>query len=98
MNSQQKIDRLEDEIGILKLSQRCCEHKWSEPEYTPYQDTELYHTGRYETHGVHQHAIMDSRIINKDRWTRMCIKCGLAEHTENLKALAQPTKYEPEFN
>ena len=98
MNTQQKIVKLEQELKSLKDSQKYCAHKWDKTKYDPYFSSEMYATGQYEVNGIHQHPIMDSRLINKDRWTRICIKCGLAEHTEQTTEIKQPVKTEPKFS
>ncbi len=97
MTIQSEIEALELQLAALRAQQARCQHDWGPVAYTPYSGTESYHTGRYETHGVHFDPVMARREVMKPRWTRTCRKCGLPQHTERQREVAQPKQYEADF-
>jgi len=95
--SYEDIKRLEQQLREAKSNQdsleRNCNHQWSEVKSDPEKFREEYLTGEYETQGVHMWPKSSFRDSYKNRWSRICKKCGKIEYTYEQKAV----KYEPKF-
>jgi hypothetical protein len=97
MNYTQEIEKKRRELAELERKQAAlvsnCQHKWEPAFLNPEEYMREYLTGEYEVHGVDRWPKSAFIKDYKNRWTRTCSKCGLEQHTYNLK----PIQYEPEF-
>jgi hypothetical protein len=97
MDEIEEIKRLEYELQQKKAAlldkQTNCTHEWTEVKYDPEIVREEYCTGGYEGKGVDRWPRTAYRTIQKDRWSRTCLKCGKVEYAYEKK----PVKYEPYF-
>jgi len=89
MPEQDEINRLKQELykreQILLHKQQTCLHEWSEVQYDP-ESYQKAHFSHYEPTYTYSTAY-------KDRWSRVCKKCGKVEYSYEKK----PVKYEPFF-
>lgn len=98
MTTQDEINKLERQIADLKAQQARCHHEWGETKYTPYTGKqERILPGQYERHGVDVWPRSTFIDVEKPRWTRVCKKCGIAQHTEKQSDVPQPKKQVPDF-
>jgi hypothetical protein len=79
----------------LETLYRQCNHRWSEPIYTPIR-TEGYRTEGDPpgTMGIDWRGPMYVPPTTTDRWTRECTECGKQETTERKQ---EKKSYEPDF-
>ncbi len=98
MTLQDEINNLEHQLRDLKSQQARCAHEWGEPKYNPYMvKRERALHGQYTTHGIHQYPRTTFDNVEKPRWTRVCKKCGIVQHTENQRDIPQPKRQAPDF-
>ena len=82
----------EMKLATLRTEQRNCCHEWDEVIYDPERVDEPIRETRWQ--GVDCYpAMVGSRTISRDRWSRTCKKCGKVEYTKERVAV----KYEPKF-
>lgn len=83
----------ERKLQALRYEQSICDHNWGSVIYDPEEISEPVYETRWQ--GVDCYpALVGSRLIKKDRWSRTCKKCGKIEYTSEKVAV----KYEPKFN
>ncbi len=98
MTIQDEISKLERQLADLKAQQARCAHEWGDAKYNPYtgKQERILH-GQYETHGIHMYPRTTFDDVEKPRWTRVCKKCGLTQHTEKQSDIPQPKQKAPDF-
>ena len=89
------IEELRKQIAEEETKIKNCDHIFDNPFYNPYEVTEAYGS-KLVTHGSdHWYEPEDYRKVKKDRWTRICKKCGFNQHTEKQKPVIK--EYTPDF-
>lgn len=93
MNS--TIQKLKEQIEKEEFKMRNCSHNWKESFYNPETTKEM---SDYEFVGQGSdfwYKPTGWKNITKDRWTRICSKCGKEEHTYQQEAVIK--EYKPKF-
>lgn len=90
-----RIKTLQKEIEFETQRIKNCDHVFGTPFYNPYIEKEPY-----GFHVVGQGSDIWTeaegyRDVTKQRWTRICTKCGFEQHTTKQKAVV--IKEEPDF-
>ena len=94
MDSNQKIQDLQRQIGQEQENIRKCNHIFGQSFY----NAETYREPTYDmvAHGSDVgYEITGSTEKTKDRWTRKCTKCGTEQHAYTKKPVV--VGYEPDF-
>ena len=94
---QQKINSIKKELLNLQSKQEQCNHEYNESKYNPYYNKEMFFTDECEVGDVHHHPEILYRIIKKDRWTRVCSKCGFIDHTKSQRKVVVSKRFEPNW-
>lgn len=91
----QRIRDLQREIERERTTMAGCNHTFGKTNYNPYTVQEPYGS-RGVGQGSHFWTEPEGyRYITKDRWTRICEKCGYENHTMKQKDVV--LKQEPDF-
>lgn len=91
-----KIEELKRQIANEQSKINNCEHVFDDGFYNPYEVSESYGS-KLITHGSdYWYEPEGYRKVKKDRWTRVCKKCGFEQHTEKQKPIIK--EYKPDFD
>ncbi len=95
MNTQQQIDKLQQDLQRLQEIQHRCQHLWEDATYDPETVKEGY--GMHLVgHGSDPYPEYTGyRDVKKDRWSRKCSVCGKKEYTYTREAVV--SSYKPKF-
>lgn len=95
MNTQQEIEKLQNELKSLQAKQSNCKHEWNKPIYDPETVKEGY--GMHSVaHGSDIYPEYTGyHDVQKDRWSRECSICGKKEYSYKKEPVI--SGYEPKF-
>lgn len=91
----EKIRKLLQEVEAQKEIMDKCKHSFNYPFYNPENSMEAYGTKMVAMGSDVWWEPEGYRQVQKDRWTRVCSKCGFEQHTDKQKPII--TGQEPDF-
>lgn len=92
-----RISQLESQIEQVKREQATCQHVWGKPFSNPEKKKEEFCDGSIaSTQGIHLNYRRSFRDVEVPRWTRVCTKCELEQHSYEQQNVAVP-EMQPKF-
>lgn len=91
----ENIQRLQQQIQAEESKIRNCDHLFGDPFYNPETIKEPY---GFKTVAMGSDVWTEPegyRDVEKDRWTRVCSKCGYEQHTTEKEPIING--YQPKF-
>ena len=89
------IKKLQQQIEAEEEKVRRCKHEYGEPFSNPETVREPYGF-KTEGHGSDVHTVAEGyHDVEKQRWTRICKKCGNQDHTNKQEPVI--SSYRPSF-
>jgi hypothetical protein len=96
MNTQQQIEKLQNDLKQLQSNQANCNHDWKDAIYDPETVKEGYGSVQDGAGSDPHWSYAGYRDVQKDRWSRECKLCGKKEYTYTQAPVV--TSYKPKFN
>ena len=93
----EELRQLKEKVHKIETMQARCNHNWGDPKYVPERVEKMRYEQRVQGSDVYWEEIPTGAYEMKDKWSRMCTKCGKIEYTTERYTSYQEVKGGPKF-
>ena len=96
-NYAEELRRLKAKVNEIEAMQAYCDHVWGDPKYIPEKVAIMRNVPTKQGSDGRWKSIPTGGYEIKDKWSRMCTKCGKIEYTTEQYISYQEVKGGPKF-